>query len=537
MNPGSTKEEESARTLLEMKGAPANPASESPSAGVLQPSNTAQFRTVNSQSTTVEEPMPFSQGRPHDPEHLPASTESIHGLMKPSHNLSSSQLIDSPPLTPGIRQQSLPTETRDEDDYEPPNSLLDSQMSKDYNRPNYQEASSVPTPPYGSNLDSPVQGSYPTSAPSHAAPRGPQDAPRSAQPEKQKKRQSTKTRKEKNPGPTSGPDPTKIVIDPILTGYDRGQEELSVLNHTNSAPPPTSPVYTTKRKRDQVDLTEVDGAGTSPKRSKQSKVQSAKQKTQPGGPFTDEEIALIKDFMERYREEHDITIEALNDRIQETSRTNRDQFWTEVTDVLPYRTKQSIYKVCRRRFHNFGVRGKWTAEEDEELKAAQLEKPNQWKAIGAMVHRMPEDCRDRWRNYLKCGDARNHDVWKADEERALERAVKECKEAMRADREQLRRQGKLAPEDVDDDHEDKLLNWTIISEKMGGVRSRLQCQYKWPKMKKRNEEQMRQSLERQRRIAMGLDPLEEPKRTWRVKRAEGNYTKMLPGDKYELLVS
>ena len=531
----STKEEESARTLLEMKGAPAKPASELPSS-ISQTSKSGQFRAVNSQSTNVEDPGSFPQGHSDEQEHHQANGESIYRLQS-SHNIAPSQLIDSPPLTPGLRQQSLPSGTRDEENYEPSQSLSDSQMSKDTNRPNYHEASNVPTPPYGSNLESPVLGLHSTSVPSYATFHEPQSAPRSAQSEKQKRKKNTKSRREKDAGLPSRTDHTIIVIDPILTGYDQGRDELAApSNQENGASPSTPPVYTTKRKRDHADSPEVDAAGPSPKRSKVSQVESVKQKSQSGGPFTDEEILQLRNFMDRYREEHCVTEEALNERIQETSRTNRDHFWTEVTDVLPYRTKQSIYKVCRRRFHNFGVRGKWTAEEDEELKAAQLEKPNQWKAIGARIHRMPEDCRDRWRNYLKCGDARNQDMWKVDEERALERAVRECKEAMRADREQLRRQGKLALDDVDD-QEDKLLNWTIISEKMKGARSRLQCQYKWPKMKKRNEEQMRQSLEKQRRIAMGLDPIEQPKRTWRLKRAEGNYTKMLPGDKYEFLVA
>ncbi|KAI9837855.1 MAG: hypothetical protein M1819_006789 [Sarea resinae] len=340
------------------------------------------------------------------------------------------------------------------------------------------------------------------------------------------------------------------LIDPALTAqsepavtssgipadgtHDTGPSQDVPEQSNHSAHPSRS-----KRKRRLPDPDNLDqnqkrvrkSGGPSTPASRIMSTPSSQTRSANGGPFTDLEIELLTRFLEGYRDEHGISQFDLNEKIQETGRStgSKDEFWNEVAAVLPYRTRQSIYKVCRRRFHNFGKRGKWTAEEDEMLRVAQEQKPNKWKAIGEMIGRMPEDCRDRWRNYLKCGENMNKDVWTQHEEDMLKDAVNDCHKRMR--------ESKANEGNKDVDEEENMINWAVVSEKMGGMRSRLQCLYKWKKLLKRAREEEHEQ-ERAQLIAEGkLDSSEIPQRkhTWRTKRAEQRYAKMLPGDKYELL--
>jgi Myb-like DNA-binding protein REB1 len=233
-----------------------------------------------------------------------------------------------------------------------------------------------------------------------------------------------------------------------------------------------------------------------------------------------------------YRLEHGLTQHELNARVWAERRFNRDDFWDQVAAVLPYRPRQSIYKYCRRQFHNFPKRGQWTQEEDDELAVAAKEHPQQWKTVGSILNRMPEDCRDRWRNYLKCGEARNKDVWTEQEENLLKQHVREVMAALRKERGNASASDENTPSDEEDvDRKAALINWTVISEKMGGTRSRIQCSYKWKKL----ENMAAREQERARSNENGIETEPLPKKTWRTKRAEGNFFKMLPGDKYDLL--
>ncbi|KAH0542106.1 hypothetical protein FGG08_003486 [Glutinoglossum americanum] len=250
-----------------------------------------------------------------------------------------------------------------------------------------------------------------------------------------------------------------------------------------------------------------------------------------GGPFSDLEENLLKQFMEGYRLEHGLTEYELNSRVWAERRLNRDDFWDQVSAVIPYRPRQSIYKYCRRQFHNFPKRGQWTLEEDEELAVATKEHPQQWKTVGSLLNRMPEDCRDRWRNYLKCGEARNKDVWTEQEENRLKQHVREVIAALGKEKGNAPASGENVMSDEDVDKKASLINWTVISEKMGGTRSRIQCSYKWKKLQRMAAREQEQAKTNGNQVE--ADP--QPKKTWRAKRAEGNFFKMLPGDKYDLL--
>lgn len=175
--------------------------------------------------------------------------------------------------------------------------------------------------------------------------------------------------------------------------------------------------------------------------------------------FTPQETAALEMFLRRYCEIQQQTMAAVKARIWAHAR-HRDGFWRWIQRILPGRTKSSLYKHVRRTYHPFKIRGKWNAAEDAKLAEAVRTHQGKWPAVGREMGRMPEDCRDRWRNYIKCGTQRHKNKWSPAEEEALRRVV-----------------GKLGPGRV---------NWTKVSEMMGGTRSRIQCRYKWKKLVRRD---------------------------------------------------
>lgn len=184
-----------------------------------------------------------------------------------------------------------------------------------------------------------------------------------------------------------------------------------------------------------------------------------------GGPrlFLSEEKAIMNSFIERYCQLNHLTREDICRRVWLTDR-QKDNFWDSVTKVMPYRSRASVYKHMRRLYHVFPSRAKWTKEEDSMLAKLAYENHPNWKQIGEAMNRMPEDCRDRWRNYIKCGENRANNKWSSQEEQTLRNVVMEM----------------LA------DNVSGTLNWTKVSERMDGIRSRIQCRYKWNKLLQRD---------------------------------------------------
>ena len=216
-----------------------------------------------------------------------------------------------------------------------------------------------------------------------------------------------------------------------------------------------------------------------------------------GKAFDAYEEAALDQFIKDYETIKKFTRRETCERIWTNGR-RKDDFWINICKVLPYRTRSSIYKHIRRRYHIFEQRGKWTPQEDQQLADLCIDKEGQWSVIGKIMDRMPEDCRDRWRNYIKCGNNRISNKWSPEEESMLKRIIstmleeankyydRKNEEAIDPNNEenrQLRNPGyktvsaKPAFKDI--------INWTVVSERMGGTRSRIQCRYKWNKIIKK----------------------------------------------------
>ena len=268
---------------------------------------------------------------------------------------------------------------------------------------------------------------------------------------------------------------------------------------------------------------------------------SPKSISKSGGKWTAAEAEKLDNFRDSYCDANNISREKFNTHIQSTIRDNVEAkaLFDELHEVVPYRPRISVAKFCRRRYHNFPARGIWTTEEDEMLKRAVAAKPNQWKAIGEMLDRMGEDCRDRYRNYLLNSEKRNREAWSNEEVQSLCKAILESRQAMQDERRQakMEKYGEDAPESESDfDQEDqdmKVVNWQSISDRMGGVRSRLQCRLKWVQLKEWEQKNYVQSAI----DAKGFEGRKsvKTKNPWRMKRAFKKVANMRTGDQYALL--
>lgn len=260
-----------------------------------------------------------------------------------------------------------------------------------------------------------------------------------------------------------------------------------------------------------------------PRNSKTPK--SASKTSQPRAPATTgrgrlsiEEIEAITTAVETYSYQNDLTQVEINDLIQKGAKTDDLGLWKHIYEEVPNIPRRQIQQLCRRKFHNFEARGSWTDEQDQELREAYEKHPNKWKQIGETVHRFPEDCRDRWRNYLVCGDNMRKDAWDKEEEERFKEVVQECIEMVR----EMKRVSTDPRDKAKSD--DSLVDWNVVSQKMDHTRSRLQCINKWKKIKDREE------------VIVDDPVLAKPiSETWRIEEAEHVARKMKAKEKLLLL--
>ncbi|KAI4765490.1 hypothetical protein E4T44_14614, partial [Aureobasidium sp. EXF-8845] len=217
----------------------------------------------------------------------------------------------------------------------------------------------------------------------------------------------------------------------------------------------------TKRKRQS---TENGSPAPAVKRVKRSSMPRSSVGDYPEqGPFTPVECDLIESHMVDFCRHHELSRDQLITMIQASSREMSKVYVDLATEILPHRNRRAVQRYCRRHYNNF-QRGRWTDEQDELLRTAYAETPNKWVKIGERVGRMPEDCRDRWRNHVSL-DQRHTDVWTQDEERRLASAVTECLRLVQDSMETT----------LTRDQQDDFIAWNVVVKKMNGSRNRLQC--------------------------------------------------------------
>ena len=268
---------------------------------------------------------------------------------------------------------------------------------------------------------------------------------------------------------------------------------------------------------------------------------------QKGGVYTEREISKLDAFKNAYCLENEVTEYQFNELVQSRARGNLQAriIWNQVHEILPYRTRMSTQRFCKRRYHNYSARGTWTQSEDESLKQAVAEKGKSWKVVGEMIERFPEDCRDRYRNYHINAENRNRAQWTEAEIRNLCRAVYSCMQMTKEERERGRMEkfdGKEIPESEPESDEEiremKLINWQAVSDRMGpagGGRSRLQCSFKWGHLKmvdiRKYWKEFREAMRAQSRKRRGS----ADNTSWRINKALKKLRNMKAGDRYDFL--
>ncbi|CAG8980777.1 hypothetical protein HYALB_00010682 [Hymenoscyphus albidus] len=296
-------------------------------------------------------------------------------------------------------------------------------------------------------------------------------------------RPSTATGKKKAPQYTRA----KKTVNSANRDAGRSDEEDADSDDSLAAIP--QPTKSSPKKKRRLLVDDDDEPGPSSVKSKRSSQVPAEktpkeenEKPQRKGKITDEDLQSILDAVNLYRDMHDLTDYQMAEVIQQTGELSDEHksFWKEIRGAVPKLPNRKVYETCRRRFHNFEARGSWTEEQDEDLKRAYEKHPQKWKVIGGIINRFPEDARDRWRNYLVCGDKLRKNVWDKEEEDKLRAVVAECIEVLK------KAQGKGDRKKPLQYWEDRI-EWSIVSAKMNLERSRLQCIAKWKQIKDRGD--------------------------------------------------
>jgi len=190
------------------------------------------------------------------------------------------------------------------------------------------------------------------------------------------------------------------------------------------------------------------------------------------------ENAIISSFVDEFRHEHALTQSEFNRIVQSRDKSDAmaKHIWNGLAVALPRRTRKAVQRGLRTRYHNNGERGPWSTDEDSRLREAYATRPQKWTYIGGLVGRLPEDCKDRWRNLLVYGEKRGVGAWAEDEVVRLRHAVAECLELL-CDAKALESVEGTRP--TAEEVGSSSVSWAAVSEKLGGSRSRLQCYSKW----------------------------------------------------------
>ena len=122
----------------------------------------------------------------------------------------------------------------------------------------------------------------------------------------------------------------------------------------------------------------------------------------------------------------------------------------------------AVYHFVQRAYHPLTGGGKWTAEEDNQLRSLVLEQGQQWEKISERVGRAPSDCRDRWRNHGQYRETKVRGSWTAEEDAELTKIVADVNND----------KGKTGMDQQD-------IFWGEVARRMQGRRTRQQCRIRW----------------------------------------------------------
>lgn len=119
------------------------------------------------------------------------------------------------------------------------------------------------------------------------------------------------------------------------------------------------------------------------------------------GKFTREETKKIIKAIIRFAFRLNLSFKELMNRILYRQKRGINPIWTDIGAELPNRSIKSINDFCHRLFSPYNNKGLWNEEEIKKLIKLYKELGPRWKLIGDILHRHPENVRDKWKNIYK----------------------------------------------------------------------------------------------------------------------------------------
>jgi hypothetical protein len=208
-----------------------------------------------------------------------------------------------------------------------------------------------------------------------------------------------------------------------------------------------------------------------------------------GGDYSADEKELLRRAIRDYQERNRLDTADLVEIIHWTNRSkikavehndtaqgeallqkDSDAFWEEIQSAGLLRKLRDVKRHIRSRYHLYR-QGRWSQEEDEQLKELHNIYPGQWKLIATQLHRLEKDTYAHWRDYVQHGENRVIKRWTTDEEDKLVQVLSIVCQKI----EDCRAEAGQPP--LDDYY--PMINWQEVCRRMDDTRSRLQCQSKW----------------------------------------------------------
>ena len=189
------------------------------------------------------------------------------------------------------------------------------------------------------------------------------------------------------------------------------------------------------------------------------------------GRLSDVEERALNEAIATFLEENELADDAVPSLVKGDLENTPDgkRFWARIYESVPTRASRHVRAIVKRKHTPYSAKKEWTREEDQRLVKLAKEHERQgdrWLRIGKILERTAPECRDRYRNYALCGEARAVGPWQDED-------LGPFLEALR----------KFIPADGDGPlHEVPRIDWTQVSVAMHGRRSRQQCLAKWNKM-------------------------------------------------------
>lgn len=202
--------------------------------------------------------------------------------------------------------------------------------------------------------------------------------------------------------------------------------------------------------------------------------------TRRTGPFSEDEIHKLEQFMMNYCDEHGIDETVFRQMMTDSSRRGRNATWSwpwvtrfeflnEYYDVLPHRAHKSMLRYKERNFQNLDHKREWTEEEDKLLVDLVNELGPKWIEIGLRLSRTQDSVTQRYKKKLKDRDAARSGPWSDQENDALKKAIEDIKDELSLTK----------TADTDEN-----ISWCEVSKRMGGIRTAHQCSTHWHRVQR-----------------------------------------------------